>query len=112
MTKLEEYQMVVHLFGAVSSPSVANFALRKTALDNKQEYDNVVVNTVLRNFYVDNCLKSLPTDEDALLHSKELTTLLMKGGFHLTKWVNLVTIVEQSKPLPRPKETRTSKNLT
>ncbi|KAK0138796.1 hypothetical protein N1851_024658 [Merluccius polli] len=28
-----EYRMTVHLFGAVSSPSIANFALRKTAQD-------------------------------------------------------------------------------
>lgn len=28
-----KYQMVVHLFGATSSPSCANFCLRKTAQD-------------------------------------------------------------------------------
>ena len=28
---LEEYQMAVHLFGAISSPSCVNFALRKNA---------------------------------------------------------------------------------
>ena len=30
----EEYQMMVHLFGGISSPSCANFALKKTAEDN------------------------------------------------------------------------------
>lgn len=30
----EEYHMLVHIFGAVSSPSCASFALRKTADDN------------------------------------------------------------------------------
>ena len=29
-----DYQMNVHIFGATSSPSVAGFALRKTAQDN------------------------------------------------------------------------------
>lgn len=33
---LGEYQMVVHLFGAISSPACTNFALRKTAEDNQQ----------------------------------------------------------------------------
>lgn len=32
---LAEYQMLVHLFGAVSSPSCANYALKKTAEDNE-----------------------------------------------------------------------------
>ena len=30
----EEYQMRVHLFGGASSPSCANFALKRTAEDN------------------------------------------------------------------------------
>lgn len=50
----EEYQMMVHLFGSVSSPSCANFALRRTADDNSEHFDPEVVNTVKRNFHVDN----------------------------------------------------------
>jgi len=46
----KEYQMTVHLFGAVSSPSCANFALRKTAEDNFEHFDFEVINTVRRNF--------------------------------------------------------------
>jgi len=84
----EEYQMVVHLFGAVSSPSCASFALRKTALDNKQDYNDSVVNTVLNNFYVDDCLKSLPNAQEAISHSRDLCQLLRKGGFRLTKWIS------------------------
>ena len=59
--ELEEFQMMVHLFGAVSSPSCANFALRKTAEDNKEKFNPEVINTVHKNFYVDDCLKSVPT---------------------------------------------------
>lgn len=47
---LEEYQMVVHIFGAVSSPSIANYALRKTAADNKKTFNPTVVETVNGNF--------------------------------------------------------------
>ena len=43
---LEEYRMVVHLFGAVSSPSIANFALKKTASDNEEEYGTIVADTL------------------------------------------------------------------
>ena len=51
--------MLVHLFGAISSPASANFALRRTATDNKHCFPGAVINTVERNFYVDDCLKSL-----------------------------------------------------
>ena len=43
---LEEYRMVVHLVGAVSSPSIANFALKKNASDNEEEYGSIVANTL------------------------------------------------------------------
>ena len=33
----EDYQMCVHLFGAVSSPSCTNFALRQTVVDNNYQ---------------------------------------------------------------------------
>lgn len=34
---LVEYRMTIHLFGAVSSPSCAAYALRKTTDDNQSE---------------------------------------------------------------------------
>ena len=34
----EEYRMTVHIFGATSSPSCANYALKRTAMDNKEHY--------------------------------------------------------------------------
>ena len=55
----QEYQMQVHLFGATSSPSCAGFALHKTVEDNQQDFDSDVGQTVLDNFYVDDCLKSV-----------------------------------------------------
>ncbi|XP_074632711.1 uncharacterized protein LOC141891621 [Acropora palmata] len=64
----EEYQMGVHLFGAVSSPSCVNFALRKAADYNLQQFDSEAINTLKRNFYVDDSLKvieSLPASERA-----------------------------------------------
>ena len=54
-----EYRMTVHLSGGTWSPSCCCFALCKTALDGKGQFDAEVVNTVLRNFYMDDCLKSV-----------------------------------------------------
>ena len=40
------YAMQVHLFGATSSPSVANFCVQKTCQDNKSEFPPDVIETV------------------------------------------------------------------
>ena len=91
----EEYMMTVHLFGGVLSPSCANYALQKTADDNKANFAAEIVSSVKRNFYVDDCLKSVKSDEDAIRQVRDLTELLKKGGFRLTKWLsNSRTVVE------------------
>ena len=84
----EEYQMLVHIFGATSSPCCANKSLRKTADDNKQKYDPNVIKTVHRNFYVDDSLKSVPTVEQAVQLADQLIQLLKEGGFRLTKFMS------------------------
>ncbi len=84
----EEHSMLVHLFGATSSPSCASFALQKTAEDNKDDFDNETIETVKRNFYVDDCLKSVSSVGRAKELAKQLWELLAKGGFNLTKWVS------------------------
>ncbi|XP_078359947.1 uncharacterized protein LOC144644349 [Oculina patagonica] len=90
--------MTVHLFGAVSSPACSNFALRKTAEDNAQHFSPDVASTVKQNFYVDDCLKSLPSDNKAITHVGELCSLLGQGGFRLTKWVSCSRGVLKSFP--------------
>ena len=54
------YRMRAHLFGGVWSSSCANYALKRTAENHVSEYDTDVVDTVFGNFYVDDCLKSVP----------------------------------------------------
>lgn len=86
--ELVEYKMVVHLFGATSSPSCASFALRKCAEDNRDQCNNQAVDTVLHNFYVDDCLKSVHTEEEAVQLYHTLRAVCDKGGFRLTKWIS------------------------
>lgn len=85
---LQEYKMVVHLFGATSAPSCAIYALRKTAEDAKDVMAPSVVNAVLNHFYVDDCLMSVSEEKEACAMVKDLTTLCGKGGFHLSKWMS------------------------
>ena len=49
---------------------------------------NTVSYTVLENFYMDDCLKSVDSKEKAIRMSDELSQLLKKGGFNLTKWLS------------------------
>ena len=95
---LQEYQMLVHLFGAISSPACANFALRRTAEDNIASFPSDVINTVKRNFYVDDCLKSLPSELEAIAHVDGLRSLLSRGGFKLTKWISNSRTVNEGIP--------------
>ncbi|XP_067045816.1 uncharacterized protein [Acropora muricata] len=82
-----EYRMVVHLFGSTSSPSCASFCLRKTALDNEGDFGHHVIDTVLKNFYVDDCLKTVSSKAVAVQLRIDLCHLLSRGGFRLTKWL-------------------------
>ena len=82
----EEYQMLVHIFGAASSPSCSCYALLQTTEDNKNDYGIEVINTVKRKCYVDDCLKSEQTIENAISHASDIQSLLSKRGFRLTKW--------------------------
>ncbi|XP_034057151.1 uncharacterized protein LOC117536415 [Gymnodraco acuticeps] len=72
---LTEYRMTVHLFGAISSPSCASFALRKTAEDHKADFPVHVTDTIKQNFYVDDCLKSLSSEAEAMSLVTDLTAL-------------------------------------
>ena len=83
-----EYQMMVHIFGGVWSPSCATFALRRVAEDNSRFYNDEVIQTVQRNFYVDDLLKATKDANKAIIMQKQLTDLLARGGFHLTKWMS------------------------
>ena len=80
--------MTVHVFGATSSPTRANYGMQQTAKDNAHLYSDEVVQTVAENFYMVDCLKSLYSVNEAITLSVQLTKLLKKGGFHLTKWLS------------------------
>lgn len=82
------HQMLVHIFGATSSPSVAEYALRRTAQDNSSEYSPDAVQAVQRDFYVDDLLKSFPDAEQATEVCKQIQSIVARGGFTLTKWMS------------------------
>ena len=94
----EEYCMTVHLFGAGSSPACANYALKRTADDNEEEYGLNVANTLRRNFYVDDVLKSAQTENEAIKLAKDVKKVCANGGFNLTKFVGNTERIIDSVP--------------
>ena len=68
----------------------------KTANDFGGDFDTQTVDTVNRNFYVDDCLRSVATVHEASRLANQLVQLLAKGGFRLTKWIsNSREVLEQ-----------------
>ena len=72
--------------------------MRKHAQDNNKVFGPEVAETVLKNFYVDDCLKSLHDREVTINHVKRLRELMNAGGFRLTKWISNDRDVLQSIP--------------
>lgn len=103
------YRMKVHLFGAVSSPSVANFALKQTAIDFKEDFSPETCSTVAKNFYVDDCLRSTSSSKSAIKIVQELRDLLSRGGFRLTKFVS--NDVEVLSSIPEEERASNIQNL-
>ena len=109
------YRMQVHLFGATSSPSCTAYALRRTASDHAHMYESEVVETIRRNFYVDDCLKSVSSEERAITLASDLQSLMQRGGFRLTKWLsnnrNVVDSIPESERAPSIKNLAKGDNL-
>ena len=99
--ELEENEMCVHLFGAVSSPSVAGYALRKTATDNSEKYGEAAARAVCRNFYVDDLCKSEDSVPESVDMIANISAMCAAGGFNLTKLVSSHREVLNSIPISK-----------
>ncbi|KAJ8048396.1 hypothetical protein HOLleu_00687 [Holothuria leucospilota] len=83
--------MCVHVIGARVVVIVLFNALLKIS-----DYHESTINTTKCNFYVDDCLKAVSSEERAIELYSEVTELL-RGGFKLTKWVtNSVEVLSHS----------------
>ena len=54
---------------------------------------------------MDDCLKSLPSEVDAIQHGDSLRALLPRGGFKISKWIsNNRNVLETTPELERSKD--------
>ena len=77
-----ECRILVHVFGAVSSPSVAQYALKETA--KPEHLSNATSSSIRNNFSVDDLLKSFINKEAAAREVPQLMEALEHRGFTLT----------------------------
>ena len=82
------YRMTVHLFGAASSPSCSSFCLKQVAVWNDEVLSSVEREAIERSFYVDDCLVSVATEEEAIRLMEKMRSALLNCGFQLTKWTS------------------------
>ena len=81
---IDEYQMNVHIFGKNDSPCIANLSLKQYAKDQQDEFSKVITESVNKDFYTNDFLKSGECDKDLINIATQLLQLLSNKGFRLT----------------------------
>ena len=105
---IKVYEFGRHIFGAKSLPTCANFALQQVAKDNAHESPQIT-KLIMRNFYMDDFVKSVTSAEQAIEIYNMLRAMLERGGFHLTKWISncelTLTSIDQADKSPSSSKT-------
>ena len=91
-----DHQICVHVFGGTSSPCCCNYALKRTAIDKEIQFGPEAPKTLMRNFYVDDLLKSTPNAQSAISLLKTVRKMCKAGGFKLDKFISNNTVVLKS----------------
>lgn len=79
------YEWQVLPFGTTSSPCCAIYVLQRIKDTQADEY---ITHSIHNCFYVDNCLQSVPTPEEAKDLLRSLRTTLSSGGFEIRQWAS------------------------
>lgn len=82
------FRMRVHLFGAASSPGCANFGFKHLAAQGEGKFSQATIKFIQRNFYVDDGLASVDSEEEAIQLVKEARDLCNSGKLHLHKFIS------------------------
>ena len=91
--------MNIHVFGATSSPGCSNYALKKTSTDYKDVYGFQASETLQRNFYVDDLLKSVKSEEQVIKLIEKIKPMCKSEGFNLTKFLSNTKAVLETIPV-------------
>jgi len=83
----DTYQMNVMIFGAVCSPFSAQATKNLNADRFEPEYPEAV-RKVKENFYMDDFLDSVNSEDEAVRIIREVTLINSQGGFKLCNWIS------------------------
>ncbi|KAK7892056.1 hypothetical protein WMY93_024019 [Mugilogobius chulae] len=83
-----DYRMRVHVFGNSPSPSVAIYGLRRAIQEEANKYGADTVKFVVRHFYVDDGLISVPTDNEAISLLQRTQASLRESNLRLHKFAS------------------------
>ena len=86
MNKVVELESTVHIFGASSSPPVANFTLKHHGEQMRAKYGDEVCEETKNQYYMDDYMTSFDDIAHARMMKKKMTDAMAEGGFELTKW--------------------------
>ena len=75
-----------------------NYALKATAIENKENFGEEAAQTLQNNFYADDLLKAVANEDVAVQIIKKVTEMCYEGGFNLTKFTSNSKRVLQSIP--------------
>jgi hypothetical protein len=105
------FRMLVHIFGATSSPCCASYCVQRTVTDNQDQFDEKTIAVAKHSFYVDDMLTSVATVNDAKNLVMELRALLKLGHFNLTKWMSNERSILRELPREDVAPSMTTKNM-
>ncbi|KAL1446901.1 hypothetical protein WDU94_003682 [Cyamophila willieti] len=83
---LTTYEMKVVIFGMRSSPFLAQRTVRQLVNDEIVNYPGA--SNIVDCLYMDDCVASFPSVEEAKLFYHDVVKLFQSGGFTFTKWVS------------------------
>ncbi|XP_055714777.1 uncharacterized protein LOC129808897 [Phlebotomus papatasi] len=86
-SRIAEFRITRVCFGLASSPFLATRALNQLAMEHEASHP-LASDTLRTAFYVDDCVISVETKEQALETQLQLVEVLEKGGFSLAKWAS------------------------
>ena len=93
--RFDEYELPVVIFGARSSPAVAEYCFQRTA-EEFAPSEKDVLNAVKKDTYVDDVITGADSVEDATHLVARVTEALDKSGFKLGRWSTNSEVVWQS----------------
>lgn len=85
---VQEFKLTTVTYGTASAPYQAIRTLHQLACDEKNEENSDVIETIKRDFYVDDLMSGASTREEAMFIIQNINSIMEKGGFCLRKWMS------------------------